>query len=124
MNTTDNHYSKFLEQYDWNYFITCRSHYRLNTLTAENWVNRLLKASNKVNQVFYIVENDKADMSSKHVHMLIDCNADMTYKEIKFGLGNISVGDYQEVKDKTYLCSYITKHISSLHNYNFILRES
>jgi len=48
MNTTNYHYSKFLEQYDWNYFITCRSHYRLNTLTAENWVNRLLKASNKV----------------------------------------------------------------------------
>ena len=55
MNTTNNHYSKFLEQYDWNYFITCRSHYRLNTLTAENWVNRLLKASNKVNQVFYVL---------------------------------------------------------------------
>ena len=124
MNTTNNHYSKFLEQYDWNYFITCRSHYRLNTLTAENWVNRLLKASNKVNQVFYVVENDKADISSKHVHMLIQTNSDMTYKELRFGLGNISVGDYQEVKDKSYLCSYVTKHISSLDNYNFMFRES
>ena len=77
-----------------------------------------------MNQVFYVVENDKADISSKHVHMLIDCNANMTYKEIRFGLGNISVGDYQEVKDKSYLCSYVTKHISSLDNYNFIFRES
>ncbi|MDA1144377.1 MAG: hypothetical protein O3B94_05365, partial [Bacteroidetes bacterium] len=69
MNNTNCHYGKFLENYDWNYFITCRSHYRLNALTAENWVNRLLKASNKVNQVFYVVENDKADISSKHFHM-------------------------------------------------------
>jgi len=48
----------------------------------------------------------------------------MTYKELRFGLGNISVGDFQEVKDKSYLCSYLTKHISSLDNYNFIFRES
>ena len=47
--------AKWVNDYDWNYFITCRSHYRLNTLTAENWVNRLLKASNKVNQVFYVL---------------------------------------------------------------------
>lgn len=56
--------------------------------------------------------------------MLIQTNTDMTYKELRFGLGNISVGDYQEVKDKSYLCSYGTKHISSRDNYNFILRES
>ena len=124
MNQINKSYSNFLEQYDWNYFITCRSPYRLNTLTADNWVKRIINKSNKVDKVFYVVENDKADISSKHVHMLISTNTDMTYNEIRFGLGKISVGDYQEINNKSYLCSYVTKHISSLENYNFIFRES
>ena len=28
--------------------------------------------------------------------MLIGTNTDLTYKEVKYGLGNVSVGDYQQ----------------------------
>ena len=35
--------------------------------------------------------------TNKHVHMLIDTNTDMTFKEIGFGLGNVSVKYYQPI---------------------------
>jgi hypothetical protein len=31
--------------------------------------------------------------------MLIGTNSDITYKEIKYGMGNVSVGDYQPIYD-------------------------
>ena len=46
-------------------------------------------------QTFYVSERDKGDYNNLHVHMLIGTNTDMTYKEVKYGLGNVSVADYQ-----------------------------
>ena len=48
----------------------------------------------------FVSERDKGDYNNLHVHMLIDTNTDMTYQEVKYGLGNVSVGDYQPVYDK------------------------
>ena len=43
--------------------------------------------------------------------MLIGTNTDMIYKEIKYGLGIVSVGDYQPIYYKSEFYKYVSKHI-------------
>ena len=68
-------------------------------MTVRNWITKLLQKTSKVEQVFYVSERDKGDYNNTHVHMLIGTNSDITYKEIKYGMGNVSVGDYQPIYD-------------------------
>ena len=117
------HYSNFLQQLKWNYFITCRTPYKIHTMTVRNWITKLLKNSNKVENVFYVTERDKGDYHNLHTHMLIGTNSDMTYKEIRFGLGNVSVGDYQPIYDKDEVCKYVVKHFGKDVDYDFFLKE-
>jgi len=117
------HYSDFLLQLNWNYFITCRTPYKIHTMTVRNWITKLLKNSNKVESVFYVTERDKGDYHNLHTHMLIGTNSDMTYKEIRFGLGNVSVGDYQPIYDSEDVCKYVSKHIGKNVDYDFVFKE-
>ena len=79
-------------------------------MTVRNGITKLLKTSNKVENVFYVSERDKGDYNNLHAHMLIGTNTDMTYKEVKYGLGNVSVGDYQPIYDSEDFCRCIFKH--------------
>jgi hypothetical protein len=117
------HYSDFLLQLNWNYFITCRTPYKIHTMTVRNWITKLLKNSNKVESVFYVTERDKGDYNNLHAHMLIGTNTDMTYKEVKYGLGNVSVGDYQPIYDSEDVCKYVSKHIGKDVDYDFVFKE-
>ena len=104
-------WAQFLNEYDWNYFITSRTPYKIYTRTVPTWIGKLYSNSNKVDKVFYVSERDKGDYNNNHVHMLIDTNSSITYPELRHALGNISVGDYQEVYDRAVVCKYVTKHI-------------
>ena len=117
------HYSNFLQQLKWNYFITCRTPYKIHTMTVRNWITKLLKTSNKVENVFYVTERDKGDYNKLHAHMLIGTNTDMTYKEVKYGLGNVSVGDYQPIYDSEEVCKYVSKHIGKNVDYDIVFKE-
>jgi len=117
------HYSDFLLQLNWNYFITCRTPYKIHTMTVRNWITKLLKTSNKVENVFYVSERDKGDYNNLHAHMLIGTNTDMTYKEVKYGLGNVSVGDYQPIYDSEDVCKYVSKHIGKNVDYDIVFKE-
>jgi hypothetical protein len=117
------HYSNFLQQLKWNYFITCRTPYKIHTMTVRNWITKLLNNSNKVENVFYVTERDKGDYNNLHAHMLIGTNTDMTYKEVKYGLGNVSVGDYQPIYDKDEVCKYVVKHFGKNVDYDFVFKE-
>ena len=117
------HYSDFLQQLKWNYFITCRTPYKIHTMTVRNWITKLLKTSNKVENVFYVSERDKGDYHNLHAHMLIGTNTDMTYKEVKYGLGNVSVGDYQPIYDSEDVCKYVSKHIGKNVDYDIVFKE-
>ena len=46
-------YSAFLKQFNWDYFITCRTPYKIYTMTVRNWINKLYKRSVKVDNVFF-----------------------------------------------------------------------
>ena len=46
--------------------------------------------------------------------MLIGTNTDMYYQEAKYGLGNVSVGEYQPIYDSEPVCKYVTKHMKML----------
>ena len=63
------------------------------------------------------MERDKADMSSKHVHMLLECSEEITQKQLKEVL-NTSVGEFDEIRSKTAVSNYVTKFISS-HNIEY-----
>ena len=116
-------YSAFLQHYNWNYFITCRTPYKIHTMTVRNWIVRLFNRSHKVDNVFFVSERDKGDYYNLHVHMLLDTNTDMTYKEVKYGLGNISVGDYQPVYNNEEVCKYVTKHIDKDVDYDIVFKS-
>jgi hypothetical protein len=52
-------YADFIQQFQWNYFATCRTPYRIHTMTVRNWLTKLLYRSNKVEQAFFVSERDK-----------------------------------------------------------------
>ena len=118
-----NEYARFIQNFDWNYFITCRTPYKIHTKTVRNWIEKLFNRSYKVEKVFFVSERDKGDWNNLHVHMLLDTNTDMTYKEVRYGLGNISVGDYQIVYDQDEVCKYFTKHIGKDVDYDFLIKS-
>ena len=119
----DKEWANYLANHNWNYFITCRTPYKIHTMTVRNRITKLLKTSNKVENVFYVSERDKGDYNNLHAHMLIGTNTDMTYKEVKYGLGNVSVGDYQPIYDSEDVCKYVSKHIGKNVDYDIIFKE-
>ena len=116
-------WAHFLGEYDWNYFITCRTPYKIYTRTVSTWIDKLYFNSTKVDKIFYVSERDKGDYNNLHVHMLLDTNTDMTYKEVRYGLGNISVGDYQPVYNNEEVCKYVTKHIGKDVDYDIVFKS-
>lgn len=92
-------------------------------MTVRNWINKLYKRSVKVDNVFFVSERDKGDYSNQHVHILLDTNTDMTYKEIRYGLGNISVGDYQPVYNNEVVVDYVTKYIGKDVDYDIVFKS-
>ena len=92
-------------------------------MTVRNWITKLFNNSNKVEKVFFVTERDKGDYNNLHAHMLIGTNADMTYREVRYGLGNISVGDYQPVYDSEAVCKYVTKHIGKDVDHEIIFKS-
>ena len=84
----------------------------------------LLKTSNKVENIFYVSERDNEDYNNLHAHMLIGTNTDMTYKEVKYGLGNVSVGDYQPIYDSEDVWKYVSKHIGKNVDYNIVFKKT
>jgi hypothetical protein len=55
--------------------------------------------------------------------MLIGTNTDMTYQEVKYGMGNVSVGDYQPINDSEAVCKYVTKHIGKDVDYDIVFKS-
>ena len=110
-------YGQFISQFDWRYFMTCRHRYRLSEKTIRKWTDKLFKASLSISRIYWVMERDKADMSSKHVHMLLECSKEITQKQLKDVL-NTSVGDFNYIRSKTAVSSYVTKFISS-HNIEY-----
>ena len=115
-------YGKFLTQQKWDYFVTCRSDYKIGLTTPYTWSKRLVKAP-QIEKLFFIVERDKGDMNSKHVHMLLDTTTDISSGLVK-EYSKVAVGDFQKIYDKRYLCNYVSKFIGMRDiEYDFIFAE-
>ena len=103
-------------------------HHVQNTLQdphhdGEKLAYKVLQRSNKVEQAFFVSERDKGDYNNLHVHMLIGTNTDMSYQEVRYGLGNVSVGDYQPIYDSEAVCKYVTKHIGKDVDYDIVFKS-
>ena len=55
--------------------------------------------------------------------MLIGTNTDMTYKEVKYGLCNVSFGDFQPIYDSEDVCKYVSNHIGKNVDYEIVFKE-
>lgn len=117
-------YGLFLSQFDWSYFMTCRHRYKLSEKVVTKWTDRLFKASLGISRIYWIIERDKADPYSRHVHMLLECPEEITRKQLKEIL-NISVGDFDKIRSKKAVSNYVTKFISCQNiEYNFVYAKS
>ena len=115
------YYSEYLRKgFNWNYFLTIRTPYKIYTKTPLNWSFRILE-NHKVDKVFYIVERDIGDWSNKHVHMLLETNQSINYKETRSSLGKVAVGDFKEIKDLKAVTGYVTKWINDC-EFNLIFK--
>ena len=92
-------------------------------MTVRNWLTKLLRRSNKVEQAFFVTERDKGDYNNLRVHMLIGTNTDMTYQEVKYEMGNVSVTDYQPIYDSEAVCKYVTKHEGKDVDYDILFKS-
>ena len=92
-------------------------------MTVRKRITTLFTKSNIVEHVFFSSERDKGDYNNLHVHMLIGTNTDMSYQEVRYGLGNISVGDYQPIYDSEQVCKYVTKHIGKDVDYDIVFKS-
>ena len=117
-------YGQFLSQFDWRYFMTCRHRYKLSEKTINKWTDKLFKSSLSISRIYWAMERDKSDMSSKHVHMLLECSEEITQDRLKKIL-NTSVGDFDEIRSKTAVSNYVTKFISYQNvEYDFVNAKS
>ena len=55
--------------------------------------------------------------------MLIGTNTDITYKEVKYGLGKVSVGDYKPIYDSQAVCKYVSKQIGKIWTITLFLKN-
>ena len=116
------YYSEYLRKgFNWNYFLTIRTPYKIYTKTPLTWSYRILE-NHKVDKVFYVVERDIGDWSNKHVHMLLETNQTLDYKETRTSLGKVAVGDFKEIKDLKAVTGYVTKWINDC-EFNFVLKN-
>ena len=117
-------YGQFLSPFDWRYFMTCRHRYKLSEKTINKWTDKLFKSSLSISRIYWVMERDKSDMSSKHVHMLLECSEEITQDRLKKIL-NTSVGDFDEIRSKTAVSNYVTKFISYQNvEYDFVNAKS
>jgi hypothetical protein len=105
-------YGQFISQFDWRYFMTCRHRYKMSEKTIRKWTDKLFKASLSISKIYWVMERDKADMLSKHLHMLLECSEEINQKQLKAVL-NTSVGDFDEIRSKSKVSDYVTKFVSS-----------
>jgi len=105
-------YGQFLSQFDWRYFMTCRHRYKLSEKTIRKWTDKLFKASLSISRIYWVLERDSEDPSSKHAHLLLECSEEITQKQLKEVL-NVSVGHFGEIESTTGVSNYVTKFISS-----------
>ena len=104
--------------------MTCRHRYKLSEKTINKWTDKLFKSSLSISLIYWVMERDKSDMSSKHVHMLLECSEEITQDRLKKIL-NTSVGDFDEIRSKTAVSNYVTKFISYQNvEYDFVNAKS
>ncbi len=63
------------------------------------------------------------DYHNLHAHMFIGTNTDMIYKEVKYGLCNVSVGDYQPIYDREDVCKYFIQALGKNVDYDIVFEE-
>ncbi len=51
------------------------------------------------------------------------CNVFGKIKFVEYGLGNVSVGDFQPIYDSEQVCKYVTKHIGKDVDYDIVFKS-
>ena len=69
MQTLNNSWSNYLNNYEWTHTATVRLHYKISELSLDKITTSLVKYK-PINYLFYSVENDRYDIN--HIHLLLN----------------------------------------------------
>ena len=104
--------------------MVCRSPYKLNDYVLHRWTDKLFKASLGISKIFWVLERDKGDMTSKHAHILLECSEEISHEQVTAILNN-SIVSYEEVRSKSGASNYVTKFVAYPNiEYDLVLPKS
>ncbi|MDA9833943.1 SDR family NAD(P)-dependent oxidoreductase [Flavobacteriaceae bacterium] len=82
-------------------------------ISKQNEVNECIDKIAKLNSIDILINN----AGIAHVGNI------EAVEEVKYGLGNVSVGDYQPVYDNEEVCKYVSKHIGKDVDYDIVFKS-
>ena len=111
MQTLNNSWSNYLNNFEWTHTATVRLHYRISELSADRITTKLVKYK-LINYLFYCVENDRHDIN--HIHILLNATPTVGRDSIAKGLGKYSksVSYFDTVKSNTAISWYCSKQLN------------
>jgi len=122
MQTLNNGWSNYLNNFEWTHTATVRLHYRISKLSADRITTKHVKYK-PINYLFYCVENDRHDIN--HIHILLNATPTVGRDSIAKGLCkyNKSVSYFDTVKSNTAISWYCSKQFNQNIPYDLKFKE-
>ena len=111
MQTLNNSWSNYLNNYEWTHTATVRLHYKISELSVDKITTSLVKYK-PINYLFYCLENDRYDIN--HIHLLLNATSTVDRDNIAKGLGKYSksVSYFDKVKSNKAISWYCSKQLN------------
>jgi hypothetical protein len=114
--------AKWVNEYDWNYFITLRRNYKTTSTMVNKISNELFDKVKEIDRMIYIGERDSLDWHNHHIHILIKTN-DINKVKKQLGRTNkLGTNLIEEVLDNMAVSNYITKYIDKDLEWDFLIK--
>ena len=105
--------AKWVNDYDWNYFITLRRNYKTTSTMVNKISNELFDKVKEIDRMIYIGERDKGDPTNYHIHILAKTSQLEEVKRRITKMKNLSNPYIGEVDSNIGAANYIAKHFQT-----------
>ena len=122
MQTINNSWSNYLNNYEWTHTATVRLHYKISELSVDKITTSLVKYK-PINYLFYSLENDRYDIN--HIHLLLNATSTIDRDSIAKGLGKYekAISYLDEVKSNEAISWYCSKNLNQGIPYDLKIKE-
>lgn len=114
--------AKWINDYDWNYFITLRRNYKTTSKMVNKISNELFEKVKEIDRMIYIGERDSLDWHNHHIHILIKTNDINKVKKQLVKTNKLGTNLIEEVIDNVAVSNYITKYIDKDLEWDFLIK--